>query len=294
VYNFTQFISIIRSINPRPNVVLNMRCGWLSQLDRQIVEPRLSGVDMIMGVSEHVTRGISDRFPGLAPICHTVNNGAHAVQTSRREVGQDVLFVGRVSPEKGVHVLLEAFAYLADRFPGTKLKVVGRKRQLPMGMLVGISDEPGVSGLSRFYTGGSLDEYQKYLEGRTTELGLEDRVTFTGFLPHSDVLDLYTKSYLLVNPSLSESFGRSLIEAMMAGIPVVASDAGGMGEIVRDGESGFLVEAGDSKGLASAMALLLGDRELGKRMGEAGRRVAKESYGWDLIAAKVYELYRNL
>jgi spore coat protein SA len=84
------------------------------------------------------------------------------------------------------------------------------------------------------------------------------------------------------------------IEAMASGTPVVASRLGGLAEVVVDGETGFLVEPGDSEELGARLEALLADSQLARRMGEAARRMVLERYTWDACARRCLEAYRQL
>jgi glycosyltransferase involved in cell wall biosynthesis len=120
------------------------------------------------------------------------------------------------------------------------------------------------------------------------------RVFFTGHVDHEDVVEYYRQAAVVVNPSLSEAFGMSLVEAMVAGIPVIAARVGGMVEIVKEGETGLLVEPGDTGSLARAICYLLEHDDVRSRMGEAARRRARALFSWDRVAARLVETYEEL
>jgi starch synthase len=96
---------------------------------------------------------------------------------------------------------------------------------------------------------------------------------------------------VVVCPSYREGFGVACLEAMAHGRPVVASAVGGLLDLVVDGETGIHVPPGDVPALRSAIGRLLGDRELRRRMGEAGRRRAAEHFSWDAVTRRTVELY---
>jgi glycosyltransferase involved in cell wall biosynthesis len=121
--------------------------------------------------------------------------------------------------------------------------------------------------------------------------GVEDRVRFLGW--REDVARIVSSLDVFVLPSANEGMGRVLVEAMAAGVPVVATRVGGIPSIVADGECGLLVEPGDVAGLAGAVGKLLADRPLAVRMGEAGRRRAL-AYGVESMLEKLDALYREI
>ena len=121
--------------------------------------------------------------------------------------------------------------------------------------------------------------------------GVEDRVRFLGW--REDVPRIVASLSVVILPSANEGMGRVLVEAMAAGVPVVATRVGGIPSVVADGECGLLVEPGDVAGLAGAIGKLLADRPLAARMGEAGRRRAL-AYGVESMLEKLDGLYREI
>lgn len=163
--------------------------------------------------------------------------------------GPVVGIFGRLAPWKGQHVLLEALHAL----PGVQCLVVGD----PL-----FGEEP----------------YRQRLVRLIDELGLTERVRLCGF--RTDVPDLMQACDVIVHASTAaEPFGRVIVEAMLAGRPVIASDAGGAREILEDGASGILVPPSDVGRLAAAIGRLLGDRELAGRLASGGRSRALARFG---------------
>lgn len=298
VMNYSQFVPIIRRLNPNRKISLHMHCEWLTQLDRNVIERRISQADLIVGCSEYITRKIADRFPQFASRCVTVPNAA-AVPEEGDQAEKDpgyVLFVGRVSPEKGVHDLVRAFRVVLERFPEARLHIVGGIGSAPYEILVGLSDEPHMTNLSVYYEqegDGKKDPYAAHLEREAGE-ELGKRVFFEGRIPHSQLDDFYERAAILVNPSLSESFGITLVEAMMNRVPVVATRVGGMTYIVDHGLTGLLVDPADSAGLASAICEILGDRKKARRMGHAGRKKAIEKFSWEITTDLMLDHFRRV
>nr|MCU0622828.1 glycosyltransferase [Gemmatimonadaceae bacterium] len=187
----------------------------------------------------------------------------------RAPVPGRVLFLGRLVARKGAHVLLEAFARLAPAQPDATLRIVG--------------DGPE----------------RRALEARAATLGLADRVTFVGAVAPSAVADEYARAAVFAMPAITdwkgeqEGFGLVLVEAMRAGLPVVASASGGIGDIVRDGETGRLVAEGDAGALADALTALLARPADAARLGDAGRRDVTARYAPEAIARTFDAVYRR-
>jgi glycosyltransferase involved in cell wall biosynthesis len=170
-----------------------------------------------------------------------------------------LLCVGRLIPVKGHLVLLRALAQARQRDWRLELDIAG---QGPL--------EPA-------------------LKAYAAELGLSDAVRFLGYV--SPVQRAIEASAGVVVPSLGEGFGMVALEAMERGRPVIASDVGGLPEIVADGETGFVVPAGDAEALADAMVALASDLPHGAEMGEAGRRRALESFTQERSTRGIETLY---
>jgi glycosyltransferase involved in cell wall biosynthesis len=117
-------------------------------------------------------------------------------------------------------------------------------------------------------------------------------ITFIGSFPLVEEVLVGADLFLL--PSESESFGLSALEAMACKVPVVASRAGGLPEVVVDGETGFLCPVGDVDGMAAAALKLLTDDELHRRFGEAGRRRAVDQFGQDPVVQRYRSFYQRL
>jgi glycosyltransferase involved in cell wall biosynthesis len=291
IHNWTGLVPLIRRLNPHAVIALHMNCDWISQLDRKRMGKRVAMVDLVLGVSPHVADEVRRVFPAAAAKCKTLPNGVDPSRFVPDETPADrpptLVFVGRVSPEKGVHDLLAAMPLVVAEVGPVRVEIVGPVGALPAELIVHVSDDPGVIGLSSFYD----REYGEQLREIVAREGLEDLVSFVGPLPHDEVVAHVQRGDILVNPSYSESFGMSLVEAMACSRPVVATRVGGMKSIVDDGRTGLIVDRGDVAGLAAAIVRLVGDDDLRATMGRNGRKRVEERFSWDVIAASARDLY---
>lgn len=171
-----------------------------------------------------------------------------------------VLYLGRLAPQKGVEVLLEAVGHLR---PGVPVLVVGDGPLRPV------------------------------LEGLARRLGVVDRVRFEGFCRHVDVPACLAHADVIVLPSVYEELGSVLVEALHAGLPAVASDVGGVPTVVRHGVTGDLVPPGRAGALATAIQRLLDDEKRRRRYRDASMTAAQE-YRWDVLAVRVAEVYHGV
>jgi len=115
-----------------------------------------------------------------------------------------------------------------------------------------------------------------------------------GWLPHEELERLYDRAAVVACPSHREGFGVVCAEAMAHGRAVVASDVGGLRDLVVDGETGLLVPPGDVPALRSALERLLADPELRRRLGAAGRERARERFSWDRVTDATLQAYRDV
>jgi glycosyltransferase involved in cell wall biosynthesis len=172
-----------------------------------------------------------------------------------------LLCVGRLIPIKGHIVLLRAFAAAKQEIPALELDIAGR------GPL-----EPALRALAR-------------------ELGVADSVRFLGYV--APIQDAIERSAIVVVPSMGEGFGMVALEAMERARPVIAAEIGGLGELVRDGETGLLVEAGEAEPLRAAIVELAGSLERAAEMGRAGRQRALLEFLEQRCVDRTEILYRS-
>ncbi len=263
--------------------------------DREVVERHLARADLMVGCSNFVAGQVRERFPDLAERVVAIPNATaipdqHRHRTSGRE-GTEILFVGRLSPEKGVHVLIEAFNRVQAEYPGTRLTLVGPTAVAPWSFIDPRREDPLFDELRGFYHG---QDYSAHLR---TLLSPEaaDRVRFVGAMPHPDVVPFYADSDILVLPSVwNEPFGLPVIEAMARGIPVVTTTRGAFPEIVEHGIGGLMVEPGDTDALATALGDLIADEGMRARMGAAARERAAAKFSWDRYVAEWQAAYARL
>ncbi|MFI5365871.1 MAG: glycosyltransferase family 4 protein [Candidatus Binatia bacterium] len=173
--------------------------------------------------------------------------------------GQPLLvYVGRLKRYKGLDAVLRAFVRVRTVVPNAQLVVLGKGDDGPR------------------------------LERLTQRLQLTDAVTFAGFVPEDVKIDWLHRAHALVYPSPREGWGISTIEAAASGTPVLASDAEGLRDAVRDGATGFLIPHGDVDAWARRMLQMLTDAALRQRMSAAAQQWAAQ-FSWDAAAQKMLQ-----
>jgi len=174
-----------------------------------------------------------------------------------------VLFLGRLEAAKGIFDLLEAVAALRAAVPDVRLVCAGDGERIAVA---------------------------RYAE----RLGAADAVRFTGWVGPSGKRALLEAAAVFALPSYDEAMPVSLLEAMSAGVPVIASPVGGIPEVVVDGVSGYLAAPGDTATLERLLRKLLLDRPLGERIGAAGRESARLRFAPERTLPRLEEIYASL
>ncbi len=190
-----------------------------------------------------------------------------SIQEAPREK-KTVLFVGRLTPDKGVHVLMRAMKEIMDERDDVTLVISGSKK-------FGVNDD---------------DEYTRLLKSFTGKL--KGRVIFTGFLQPNELINYYRAADIFVCPSQwNEPLARVIYEAMASGLPVVATDRGGNAEVVSNNDNGILVkDYSNFNAIADAIRLLLAEPLMAKRMGKAGRELVMTNHSWDRVAKDIMRI----
>lgn len=242
---------------------------FLAPLLRRIVR----GSDAVTAISTYTARRLQAQVSGVAPAIIPFGAAVDAPPqpppyTYDGERPFELLFVGRLVERKGVHLLLEALGTL----PPTRrvvLNVVGDGPDRPR------------------------------LQAQAERLGLRGRAVFHGFVPKEELQRRLVTCDAFVLPAVvdakgdTEGLGVVLIEAMSYARPVIASAAGGIVDIVRDGRNGFLVPPGDGPALAGAIGRMMDDPAAARALGLHGREDAESGFGWDAIADRLAEIYRS-
>lgn len=300
VHNLFQIVPAIRAVNPSVRIVLHMHCEWLSQIAPEVIAKYLAHVDTVVGVSEHITGKVRKRFPARAQSCRTLHNGVDieafgvpdGQEHQRDNSARRLLFVGRISPEKGVHLLIEAFAKVHQAFPDAVLDIVGPPAQVSYEFLVGLDECGQLAELAKFYEAGKATYFEQVKARTPPELA--SKVNFLGAVPYRQIAAHYRKAAVFVNASYSDAFGLPLIEAMANGLPVVGASVGGVKEIVIHNKTGILFDVGNAGMLAEGIVRLLRDDRLRKAMGDAGRQRVIEAFSWERTVESLVREYREM
>lgn len=243
---------------------------------RRINRHLLRGVGRVIAVSQAVAESLRRSGVIESSKITVVHNGIDTARfappvaaacASGGDLPVLVGTVGHLAPIKGHDVFVRAAALVAARRRGVHFVVIGEDKSPQMG-------------------------HRKFLEGLVAELGLSGSVRMPGW--RDDIPGLLSSLTLFVSAARSEPFGLSIVEAMAAGLPVVAAASEGASEIIEDGLSGKLVPVGDPESLAAAIDDLLGDPVERSRLGRNALLAARERYSLARMASDTERVYREV
>jgi glycosyltransferase involved in cell wall biosynthesis len=248
--------------------------GMLEKLNKIT---RTAFICLINNFSDHVitnssfnkSRLVSLGIKKKIEIIPLSNPHSSEIRPYKRKEEINILFVGRLVEVKGVPVLIKAFAKVSEKYPSSKLLIVG--------------DGPQKSELVKL----------------VQELKLDKKIHFKGFLIGQPLLEIYEQAMIFVLPSIitktgeTEGLGVVLIEALSYGIPVIGSKVGGIPDIIIDGKTGLLFEPGDHEDLAKKIILLIENPELRQRLVEEGQKHILENFSWEKIVEKMEKVYKS-
>jgi alpha-maltose-1-phosphate synthase len=268
---------------------------WGQEPDQEIIQQEailFRDGEIFITVSNSMKKIIQNAYGVPGDRIHVVYNGMDSQpfiepasktdlirQLRRAMAGPDekvVIFAGRLNPHKGITALLDSAAQVIAKYPDVRYLLVGEADSREFNQQI-----------ERL-----LDRHQ----------GVRDRTTLLGKVPRNQLAALYQIADLALVPSVYEPFGYASIEAMAAGVPVIASNVGGLGEIVQHGQTGLLVTVHERANephvvdvgeLVSAQLSLLEDEAMAKRLGQAGRQRVLKVFNREAMVQSTIAVYRG-
>ncbi|WP_274363840.1 glycosyltransferase family 4 protein [Paenibacillus thermotolerans] len=263
------------------------------KFSKEALRAAMSGADCIIVNSKFLKAYVAEKFPSAAMKIRVNYLGVDSKRFVSRWTSEGdklrtkllgslglegrkiLLFVGRLIEKKGVHHILKAMPAIIERHPEVILLVVG----------------------SADYGDNSSTPYVRSLYAAAKKI--KDHVRFVRYVPYDQIHQWYCMADLAVLPSFkNEAFGLVNVEAMASGVPVIATNAGGMKELIVDGETGFLIPPRSMHEHIAEKAILLLERpELIRQMGESSVQRVKERFLWEHTAKRMetwyYKAYRS-
>jgi glycosyltransferase involved in cell wall biosynthesis len=246
----------------RPCYRCTSRKGYIFFLVKHLVRRRLlRHIDLFITTNQRTKQALERQ--SLKPV-QKIPYGLRLFMPSPIAQPYHLLFAGRLAEQKGVQYLLDAMPTIIERFPQTRLQIVGT----------------GPDG-ARF-------------KEQATRLQLNDVVTFTGFVPYRHIESYYHWASIVLVPSIwQEPFALIGPEAMSVGRPLVASDVGGIPEWLQDGETGYLVPPQNTLAIADRVIRLFSDHALMQQMGQNAYRAA-QAFDLDAHTEAILAVYRQV
>jgi glycosyltransferase involved in cell wall biosynthesis len=237
----------------------------ISGFRRVLSQRTLDRADAIIAVNKFSSEAIS-RHTNKRKI-HLIPLGVDTSEFAYNAIPPDgfrIVSFGPLQKRRGLDNLISAVSIVSKQYPQVELCITG--------------DGP----------------HRISLEVLVRKLGLSGKVKFLGYIPRRHLIRVLARSSLYCHPSLHETFGISILEAMSTGRPVVATDAIGPREIVVDKYNGFLVPIGNTEAIATAIIRLFEDPSLTIQMGSNSRKLCENVYDWKLISKRYAEVYSGL
>jgi len=251
-------------------VIVYQRDNILNQsMEKYFSKTVLKRADTVIALTEYMKRNLQNITPREIKVInngiHLEKNPPHHPEETRQKAGWDtnhtiLISVGRLEEIKGIRYLIDAINIIKRKKLDTKLIIIGDGPQ------------------------------KKDLELQAEKLKLDHYVEFMGSLPHEKVLEYMAASDIFVLPSLNEGFPNVCLEAMASGLPIIATNIGGMSEIVEDGTNGYLVEPQNSVQIAGKVEKLVADNDLREKFANESKMKVK-NYELNLIVEKIEKVY---
>jgi spore coat protein SA len=285
------FLPILRKyLSMNTKIILHHHNHYFAEMSEGKVRSYLNLFDAFAGISQYtVDKEIVSRFPFAAEKCFTIYNGININKfkskwlnkekrsevRSKFNIAEDeiiLVFAGRLRKEKGIHTLLKA----ANRIISTNKKVKV--------MIVG----------SHFYMGS--EKMTPYIESLgKLAAPVIDNVIFTGFVPPSQMPEIYAASDILIVPSHTEAFGLTYAEAGACELPVIGTKVGGIPEVIENGITGFLMnDPENDEELEHQIKYFLNNPDKMKVFGESGRKRVEKLFSAQASAAATEEMYKKV
>ncbi|UFJ61074.1 glycosyltransferase family 4 protein [Brevibacillus sedimenti] len=291
VFNRPRLVPLIREVCPRARIILSMHNDMFdpAKIEPDVAIKAIEETERIITISNYVGKVICELYPQAASKVRTIYSGVNLdvfVPWERSQTAkqirnqlrseyklngkQVILFVGRLTPKKGADVLVRAMNELSRRHSDIALVLVG----------------------GSWYSVDKVSDYVAYVRALAARSPVP--VITTGYVPAEQIHHWFWAGDIFVCPSQwEEPLARVHYEAMAAGLPFVTTQRGGNPEVIING-NGLLVEQPENpQAFAEKLHTLLSNRDLQRRMGNAGRRLAEERFTWSRVAKEVLQIWNG-
>ncbi|WP_087971986.1 glycosyltransferase family 4 protein [Oceanobacillus rekensis] len=292
IFNRPRLVNAVRALSPQSKIVLSMHNDMFKREKIDAIEGAnaVKNVDKIITISNYIGKTIKDLFPEAAPKLQTIYSGvdldrfvpsyskeANDIRTKMREAHnlsskKVILYAGRLSPNKGIDVLIRAIPELAKKHDDIALVIMG----------------------SKWFSNNSITDYIAYVRALAERLPIP--VIQTGFVTPDKIHEWFVASDIFVCTSQwQEPLARVHYEAMAAALPIITTDRGGNKEVIEPYKNGILVEKPEDPGeFVKHLSYLLSNPEKGKEMGKYGRTLAEKHYTWERVVNDISSVWDHV
>ncbi len=264
-----------------PSALLNEVYKNLPTLDSRFVDwierATIRNANLVISPSKNLADIVSEKMGIIINDIDIIPNPLDTdffspIPTAYKEKNElKVLFVGRLDRLKGAHIFVKSIPIILKDIPDVIFILIGRDTN----------------------TGTNNSSMKTHLENLIPN-NIKDRVSFLGNVERDRLIDYYRESDICVAPSFYENFPNTVLEAMSCGKAVVASNTGGIPEVIEDGISGLLVKTGDARDLAEKVIMLLKKREMRENIGINARNRIESLYSKAAVSKNVEEVYAEI
>jgi glycosyltransferase involved in cell wall biosynthesis len=305
VSTHVQYLPRLRLACPEACLAIHLHDEILLHLPPSWVASKLAVADLILCNRHAIRDRLRQQFPELRERICTLHHAADPQGfMPHRNSGADnpptILFVGRLSPEKGAHVLAAAFRKVHQQLPHVRLKLVGPSGLMPFAWIRAVSADLHIASLQRFYGAGLFGRLYRefwqggngYLDVVRQELGPALQVTqFCAAVPFAEMPRVYQEASILVVPSVCNELPCSVWEAMAHGLPVILSYESDAEGVIENRKTAYRVRRNDPDDLAAAICHLLKNPETMQLLGDQARRAILTRGSWSHVAQELSTLY---
>lgn len=243
-------------------------------MDNLVIQPltavltfiEYTAADEVVIVSENTAKEVQRFFHIPNDKTAVIHNGIQSVRLKTIDhevIPHSILFVGRLTWRKGLKSLIDALPMIIAKYPDTILFIVGEGDQ------------------------------KKSLKKIAKKYKIDGSIIFLGNISNNELFEIYSKIQIYAQPSLYEPLGIAIIEAMSNSKPVVASNVGGIPELITNSKDGLLVEPANSSQLSKAIIHLFSYPEIAKRYGSQAQEKIRNKFTWEIIAEQTLALYQK-
>ncbi|TWI54669.1 glycosyltransferase family 4 protein [Halalkalibacter nanhaiisediminis] len=292
IFNRPRLVLPVRQYASDARLILSMHNDMFipQKIKPEEAEAAINELDKIITISDYVGRTIAESFPNAASKLKTIYSGvdldrfvppnSKEAEKMREAIHQEydlsykkvILFAGRLSANKGADILVQAIGEVAKKHPDVALVLVG----------------------SKWFSVDDVSDYVAYVRALASRLPVP--VINTGFVSPDEIQKWFAAADIFVCPSQwQEPLARVHYEAMASGLPIVTTQRGGNPEVIIPNENGLIVETPeDPLAFAKHLSTLLSNPQLGKKMGQYGRKLAEEKFTWNRVAKDILDVWNEI